>query len=897
MQKITNKILNISLVLMLILNLISYQLVLPTAYSRAEEEIVSESSEPVQEEPAAEEEVVEEEPIEEPAPAIETVEPTNSTLDDSQTAPLAAITTETTESTNPECDCCPCQNNEDNNNEDENCDTPCPTECDNCPTECQTCPEPCCESSVSATNITENASNEASAVSDTGNNAIVENSAPVETIQPATQEENNNDDNDSENNETNNNEDPVATEPTSETTEPEAVILTGDALAEAVAVNAINTNIYTENGEYIVQNIEGDYSGDINLLETFETIIEGAQTLLNDEPEYFEHIDITNINIAENVENSVLASAGSGNNLIDGVAGDATIITGTVQAAASAVNLVNTNITGNNWLFAIINITGNWTGDLIVPGKDLLKTPTADIIFDKITDINIANAVRNFIFASANTGNNSIASAGGDASVESGDAFSGAAGLNLVNTNIASNNWFFLMINNVGRWSGQVLNWNSATQSQDLVYEYEFGQLEDGYQPTKYLSVFNYNYANEVSNTVLASADSGNNTINSAGDSSIATGNAGAWASAMNFVNTNITGNNWFFGVVNNSGNWDGDVVFGYPDLEVSLSADKDALQPGESMNYTLKHKNVGAAKCADAELMLSLPEFFIHPSASESFSSNAGNDFYWSLAGMAPGEERALQFSVQLNSETPRNIISLESVAGVKTSTEEREFSNNYSSDKTNLIFNTVTIGDSGELPETEAGISLRRFEEPVVSIGSIANHSITLNNTGKETVYNLAVKENIKDPAGNTVAEYIWPIQKLKKGQSAFIEYQIFVDPSAMLGDYKHTASAIAYDFYGREIKSKKASGTVAFVWPASGNVGESEITTPPAEDISMEQNLPESILGASTTKEKSPWFWLLALAIFPAAYFFKKKELYRWQNIQRFAEQASGFFSSWF
>ena len=43
--------------------------------------------------------------------------------------------------------------------------------------------------------------------------------------------------------------------------------------------NAINTNIYTENGVQITENITGDYVGDINLLVVFNDVIEDAQNL------------------------------------------------------------------------------------------------------------------------------------------------------------------------------------------------------------------------------------------------------------------------------------------------------------------------------------------------------------------------------------------------------------------------------------------------------------------------------------------------------------------------------------------------------------------------------------------------------------------------------------------
>lgn len=933
MKKILDKILNNALVVLLVANLISYQFILPIRLAVAEDGSTTEtavaasdsgssgSSSEFDEDTSSGDTSDEDSSDESDLPTTSSGNTENQdTSDDTAGGSTGTTTTNTNttttatandtggqnsptdpetllpavstalDSTDPsENDECICENN---NNPDPDCENPCPEEC-------QCCIDYC--AGIVSQNAAEDSENVAEAVSITGAN-LIEGAAGnlISGSQPAGAE-NNLEEEEDENDPDESGEDSSEEEDQTESAESQAVISTENAAAQVAAVNEVNTNIYTENGVQIVENIIGDSAEDIDLISTFENVLEEAQNLNSKNQDFFEKISITNINVAENVENAVIAQADSGANSIENVSGSASIETGDAQASASAVNFINTNITGNNWLMAVINVAGNWAGDLIVPGEGLIKTPSAGMIFDKIVSINLAENIKNFLSSDASTGTNSISSASGSAQIQSGDAVSSASGMNLVNTNIVRNNWFFLMINNSGNWLGRAINWEGG--SQNTVYEYNFGSLEGSPEPSKCVSVYNYNSAENVNNTVIASANTGRDSISSAGDASIYAGNASAQASALNFINTNITGNNWMFGVVNNSGNWTGDVIFGYPDLEVSLIADKSAVQPGDSLEFTVHYKNVGQAKCENANLMLSLPDYL---SGSGSYDSKDGNNFYWSLGELGSGEEGSFSLKALLASNVPNDIASLEAAAGARTDTEEKEFSNNYDGEKINIIFpqisSNVTIVDGDVISADDSEIILKRSEADKVAIGEIATHQITVKNNGKNILYNLEVKERIKDPSGSKAAEYVWPIAQLKKGQSAFIEYQIYVDPSAKLGTYEHSASSIAYDEVGNKIESEKAEKKVEFVAGAiAGSVssGNSEIIPPVSDAVESLAPEPEpEVLGASITEKHIPWQWLLALLFLPLAYAIWKKKLYERQKIAGLIRQtASAIFSFFF
>ncbi len=512
----------------------------------------------------------------------------------------------------------------------------------------------------------------------------------------------------------------------------------------------------------------------------------------------------------------------------------------------------------------------------------------------KLLMSNLAKSIQNFLSANANTGGNSISYVSGDALIKTGEAVANSNAVNFVNTNIVRNNWFLLIINNAGSWVGQVFNWNE--EGQKLVYEYNFSSSEEDPDNAKHLSVYNFNSAEEIKNYIFASANTGGNNIETAGGAEISTGDASARASIFNFINTNIIGNNWFFGIVNNAGNWTGNLIFGYPDLEINLSADKDDLQPGENLIYTINYKNIGQAKCKDVDLILALPDDLIFQSESAGELNHDGNQYYWSVEGLKPGEEKTFSVAVFLDPETAQDITTLESMAGLKTSTQEKNLANNYEIEKTDLIFIPNSQVNEWELPEEKTEISVERFEEASAQAGSVSNHSIVVENSGKETIYNLEVKEKIKNPLGEEMAEFVWPIAQLEEGQKATIEYQLYIDPATILGNYKYTASARGMDYYGREVKSGKVSKIVAFFNGAPEQIfaenNGGQVEEIPIIDVS-ENYLPE-VLGA-TSENKNMWQWLLLLLFLPIIYYIRKEKFYRWGNIQRLSAQMRGFWSS--
>jgi hypothetical protein len=302
---------------------------------------------------------------------------------------------------------------------------------------------------------------------------------------------------------------------------------------------------------------------------------------------------------------------------------------------------------------------------------------------------------------------------------------------------------------------------------------------------------------------------------------------------------------------------------------------------------------------------MLSLPEYFIYQSDSLGSARKSGNDYFWSMPGLKAGEEKTFNVMVILDPTTTKNVVSLESVAGVKTGTQEINLADNYESEKTNLIFLTdssvIIQNDAYALPKKQSKLSIAREEDSSALVGSVSTHSIFVKNSGKGSLYNIEVKEIIKNPAGEKLAEYIWPIAELKKGQTATIQYQIFVDPSMTLGDYELTASAKAVDYYGRKVEGEKVSKTVAFIGgvptqAVTSSIDESSFSSsdPEASLTSEETNNAQEILGMTDAK-KIAWQWFFTLFLIPLAYYVHREKGYRWETIQKFSRQIGSFLST--
>ena len=652
---------------------------------------------------------------------------------------------------------------------------------------------------------------------------------------------------------------------------PDPSIQTADASSDSTIVNVANTNVVSDNYVETVTNITGNNSDDINLLEQFQALLQKGVSV----DDATKTLNITNDNVAK-LENEAVALANTGTNTINTIPdttpaaspttpAPASIATGDASAAANIVNVVNQNLVGNSWLFAIINVLGVWSGNLILPGQDLLTTPATDSSTTyNVTDNNQAT-VDNSATSVATTGNNSTIT-NGSATAVTGDANSSSNVQTVANTNITKNNWFFLMINNMGNWTGEVLGWDSATGSDQTLYSYDFGSSPDGFVDpnTETVNVTNNNNAS-ISNTADAEANTGNNSISntvSGLSSTITTGAANAKANIFNLINTNIVGNNWMFAIVNIMGSWKGNAVFAYPDLAISINTDNDSIPSDSNSTFNITYQNEGQAPSDDANINVELPAGIMN------FSDGSSN-FSQKLDGLKPGEQKTIQLTAQA-AQIDQEEISTNISASISTETPEKNLSNN-TAEQSITITNSSADDSSNDNNNISSKLRIERksLAPQITSNGEILTHTITVKNESDGPLYGIVVKDSIVDPIGNSIAKYQWPIGELKQGKDALIQYQIMIADTAKIGTYTNTAKGFGYNELDKKISSNSATIatniTAQFAQNNSNSADGNDQPTIVASPYSGQPPIGQ-VLGAENIIPKNyKLFWPLLIFLF--------------------------------
>jgi len=633
----------------------------------------------------------------------------------------------------------------------------------------------------------------------------------------------------------------------------ENIIETGDASAGTAVVNEVNTNIVGSNWIELILNVYNFQDEEINLLNYLEEVLKAFGVLDK------ELLDVENVNQAD-IENVISSYVNSGKNSVedDGGLNDSLIETGDAYANNQVVNIANRNLVGNNWVFVVVNILGWFQGNLVVPGEGLAQFPGSEKPFEvEVTNDNEAE-IENDVQSLAVTGdnevaisNNQIEKTSDEIAIETGGAQSSSSVIDVINTNIISNNWFQLIINNTGFWWGGVLGWlGESSEMGGYFYEFESAQetIANG------LRVYNKN-STSVKNILMAEANTGGNSIDQKGGNAyINTGDASAFNSVINLINTNIVGNNWMFVAVNVLGLWEGDLVFAYPDLEISIDDGNEELKAGNELDYNIVLKNIGKARADNVAIQASIKE--------EGSEGSAGK-YFWSFESLGPGEEKKVSLSYQsglLEGE-------IQAMVNVISKTKEINLENNQDTDLTKIYFNYDKAPVENEHNDFEDSLKVKRLKLDGTEFksGDLIYHWITVENNGQVPLYDIEVKDRVNID-GYKIVDYIWPLGDMNPGDKLLVEYQLLVNPTSNSGYYEYIASAQGSDHDEKKVRSNKTSTAVYLLggyWGAYGS--ENEQDGNPFEVVStaqaFDQNKP-AVLGALSYCGNLPlWIWISA------------------------------------
>ncbi len=316
----------------------------------------------------------------------------------------------------------------------------------------------------------------------------------------------------------------------------ETQIETGDALASANLLNFLNTNITDSNFEFFLINLSDEEREEIDLNELWQQI---QQRQATDSSSLVEETSLSELIVTVqnqvNLENNVEVLAETGKNQAS-QNDDTYIKTGNATALANVTNIVNTNILDSKVFFGIINILDSTAGDLILPRPEGFDP--RGVIFTNQNQVEISNQIETLAETGANEENNNV----GNNIIITGNATTQANTFSLVNLSIWRNNSFFLLINNLGNWTGKIFGWSSPEAVEQPIegsQTYQVGFDEDT-QEREDVQEENKNEATLSNNLRISALTGENQAYENKGDVSIQTGNALSLVNLFNLANLNI---------------------------------------------------------------------------------------------------------------------------------------------------------------------------------------------------------------------------------------------------------------------------------------------------------------------------------------------------------------------
>lgn len=390
---------------------------------------------------------------------------------------------------------------------------------------------------------------------------------------------------------------------------------TGNLELMAYLLNVLNMNITGKDFTHLIVNIFGNLTGEVDLdtiaenIGVDESLIQsvarnsetGANSTNTAEVLETTSVAVNNLNVAD-VRNTVEVTGISGLNDLSQGEDRILAYTGRIQILAAIMNFINSNFAGEDWYFAMVNVFGDLSGDILIPGTEEYLQGGAGVLAQNVntgdgstndaealltstitaTNDNQANVVNN-VTALADSGSNVSYNADDSVFMDTGTTDANGNILNWINYNLTGQNFVLLIVNVFGHWLGQVLAFPGegdidAPEDGTLVAIARGGGGEAGVAENVNTGVnsdnnvllehqFDVDAQNNntatVENTINVAGISGQNTINENEDPAwLTTGWVDLDVGLLNIINFNVTGRNWMVLFVNVFGDFLGNVVF-----------------------------------------------------------------------------------------------------------------------------------------------------------------------------------------------------------------------------------------------------------------------------------------------------------------------------------------------
>jgi hypothetical protein len=581
---------------------------------------------------------------------------------------------------------------------------------------------------------------------------------------------------------------------------------TGDATGSATADNTGNTNTTdVASGSAVASAGDGTASGDsASSAPNFDQAqTSGSTAVQNDN--------------AATVDESLDVGGNSGVNTSSNNDGNVTVKTGDVELTARLINILNLNVTGDNFVNLIVNIYGDITGNFDlsafsqsvgIPEDQVMAVASNNGTASASDQLNIDNTngaqVDNNLTVSGTSGQNTADNNDGNVTIITGRVKILISLLNFINANFSGSNWYFAMINIFSDVHGDI----NMPDAEKYLYAYiptvdaQATNTNPGEGSTNVATasasstttVDNTNDAN-LTNNVAVTGDSGNNqSVGNDGKTKLDTGTVDAVVSLINWVNTNLTGNNWVVLVVNVLGKWVGNLV-AFPGVGLFTPADgsgvyaflaKGQARTVDGVTATANNSNTGEDSTNTAL-------------ASANSDTSVANDNTANVVNNVDVDGVSGQNQANGNDGNVRIVTGDVSIlAGILNIINTNATGRNWM-----LIFVNIfgTLNGNLVFPCPDLTISISDGVNDI-SPGATLNYQVTVTNQKNGMARNVKVTSDIPGGSGSTLlsasdsgyqtgGKVQWDLGDMNPGESRTLTYSVAVDPSIKSGALTTTAN----------------------------------------------------------------------------------------------------------
>jgi hypothetical protein len=366
----------------------------------------------------------------------------------------------------------------------------------------------------------------------------------------------------------------------------------GNAEDLANLINLLQSSGSLSNAD--LQTFEDNITGNVNgdLLIDPATLLQALGTQLSN--------NLTNVQLQSladgEINNNVTLNADSGDTSVNDNTAGGSATSGSADAVANLINLIDSNISAGQSFLGVVNIFGNLTGNILVPqqfldsliGSNSPSTSTGSPTLQTDTGATVNNneSVNNNVNAGATTGNASVTGNTTAGNATTGTANTNVTLLNLTGNQVIGNNALLVFVNVLGTWVGMIMNAPGSTAAA-----LGGGLTTDSVLPTATTANANINTNEGINNNVNLDADSGNATVannTSAGDAT--SGNSTSSANIVNILGSQFNLSNWF-GIlfINVFGTWTGNFGVAQPPAADASTTQDSGASTGTSTNTNVK--------------------------------------------------------------------------------------------------------------------------------------------------------------------------------------------------------------------------------------------------------------------------------------------------------------------